>query len=229
ALETLGVKPSGNLFKKVLPAYGCTDKNEFYSKLGAGIINISNLKSIVRSSAASKLVKYWSLQVGNTLKFLGGSSSSNKEEHNDVVEYKIAECCFPTPGDEVIGFSNEKGNLVTVHKKSCDVAIKLAAQNAASIVDTQWSSEKIMSYLSHLRIKGRDRMGILLDLSQLLTKQLNINIRKMHIVSHDEIFEGYVTVYVKNDKDLSNIINKISSIKGIESVTKTSQEELYDL
>ncbi|MEG1935610.1 MAG: ACT domain-containing protein, partial [Rikenellaceae bacterium] len=228
-LKGLGIKPSSSLFKKVLPAYKCTNKDEFYSKLGAGIIHIDNLKQVVKTSAASKIVKYWSLQFNNTFKLFGGGGSNSKPATviQQPTNYQIAECCFPSPGDEVIGFKG-KDDVVVVHKKSCPEAIRTASQNGGSIVATQWSSEKIMSYLSHVKINGKDRMGILLDLSLVVTKQLNVNIRKLHIESHDGIFEGYVSLYVKNNDDLKNIMSRISTIKGVETVHKIDLDEVND-
>lgn len=229
SLKELGIKPSSNLFKKVLPAYKCNNKDEFYSKLGAGIIHIDNLKQVLKTSAASKIVKYWSLQFNNTIKLFGVGSSAPKQPSTvqQPTEYKIAECCFPSPGDEVIGFKG-KDEIVVVHKKSCQEAIRIASQKGGSIVATQWSSEKIMSYLSHVKISGKDRMGILLDLSLIITKQLSVNIRKLHIDSHDGIFEGYVSLYVKNNDDLKNIMTRIGNIKGIDSVHKIDMEEIND-
>ncbi len=214
AIKNQGIKPSRSLFKKVLPAYNCAYKDEFYSKLAMGVITLDDLGVVVRSSATSKIVKYWSLQFNNTLKLLGANKGSDSDEH------KISECCFPSPGDDVIGFKQPGSNLIIVHKKSCPEALREASRHGDSIVPTTWSSEKVMSYLSHIMISGSDRMGILLDLSIAITKHMNVNIRKIKIDSHDGIFDGNISLYVKNDEDLKNIMDKISSIKGIDYIHK---------
>ena len=225
ALKERGVMPEARVFRKLLPAYKCANKDEFYSQLGAGIINLDNLDKILHENTANKLVKYWNLQFFNPLKLFGGNNKNNTSTTttSNNQSYKIAECCNPIPGDEVVGFKDEHG-VVTVHKKSCEIAIKQASQRGDTIVPTKWGSEKIMSYLSIVEIRGIDRIGILLDLSQTLTAQLNVNIRKLYIESHDGIFEGYISLYVKNRQDLHTIISKVGNIKGVESVKRVESD-----
>ncbi len=220
ALRGLNTKPTGALFKKVLPAYDCSNKEEFYSKLGSGIITLDGLDRVVKSSAASKIVKYWSVGLSKLRIF--GDSSKNEQITDlhivDDISYIMADCCSPIPGDDVMG--HKDGNIITVHKKSCPNAIKLVAQDGANVVPIEWSSQKVKSYLTHLEIRGLDRIGILVDLSHLLTTQLGLNIRKLHVESHDGIFEGYVTLYVRSRADLQDIINKLSTIKSVGKVKR---------
>lgn len=220
-----GVTPIARVFRKVVPAYGCKTKDEFYSKVGAGIISLDNLGRILKENTAQKLIKYWTFQVSNTIRKLGsggggkgGDGEEDIPEHDDQI-FRVAECCYPIPGDEVIGFK-EKDGTVTVHKKNCSVALDLAAKHGDRIVQTQWSSQKEISYLCHIRLKGMDRVGILLDVSQIITAQLGVNIRKLYIESHDAIFEGYISLYVRDIKDLNDLIAQVRKVKGVESVQR---------
>ena len=77
-----------------------------------------------------------------------------------------------------------------------------------------------MSYLSILEVRGIDRMGILMEIVQVITGELNINIRELHIQSHDGIFEGTISLYVKNINDLKAIMDKVSKIKSVERVVR---------
>lgn len=225
ALKERGVMPGGRVFRKVLPAYNSVNKDEFYSMLGAGIISLDNLDKILRENAATKIIKYWNLQISNTLKlFGGGSKEATLNAADEEQTFKIAPCCKPIPGDDVIGFKEQSG-IILVHKKGCDEAIKFAAQNGDRIVPTKWASEKIVSFLSNLELRGIDRIGILRDLSQMLTSELSLNIRKLYIESHDGIFEGYISLYVKDKADLRVIISKVAKIKGIESVKRLDNDE----
>lgn len=81
-----------------------------------------------------------------------------------------------------------------------------------------------MSYLSILELRGIDRIGILMELSQVITGELNTNIRELHIQSHDGIFEGRISLYVKNIKDLKMIIDKVIRIKGVEQVNRVENK-----
>jgi GTP pyrophosphokinase len=99
--------------------------------------------------------------------------------------------------------------------------VRLASQHGENIVsDIQWSSHKAMSYLSIVNVQGIDRVGILMDLVQVVTGELNINIRELKIQSHDGIFEGEISLYVMNTGDLNAVIGKIKKIKGIDKAQR---------
>ncbi len=225
-MKKLGVPLQARVFRKVLPAYHSSNKDEFYSKLGAGIISIDGLDKILKQNAASKLMKYWTLQFPNPFRFLGGGASEGghreEETAGDGEEYRyvMAECCNPIPGDEVVGFKGEDGT-VEVHKKNCHRAVKLSAQHGERIVPAKWSSEKVMSYLAVIEVRGIDRLGILYDLAKIISGELNINIRELHVHSHDGIFEGTISLYVRNSEDLKLIMDKVKAIKGVEKVHRT--------
>ena len=232
-LKDFGVTPSARVFRKVLPAYECANKDEFYSKLGAGIVRVDNLGKVLRENSASKILKFWSLQIPNPFKFLGGDDKKKNRKatalhHGDVPEapqFVIAPCCNPIPGDEVVGYDNPDTHKIDVHKKSCNELIKLAAQHGNNLTPVKWSSHKAMSYLSVLELRGIDRIGILMELSQVVTGELNTNIRELHIQSHDGIFEGRVSLYVKNIQDLKVIMEKVGKIRGIEKVNRVENNQ----
>lgn len=224
-MKEFRIQPSARVFRKILPVYESANKDEFYSKLGAGIIHLDQIEKVLKENSASKLMKYWTLQFSHTFKFLSGDKEADKrirkavEMEDSEPSYVIAECCNPIPGDEVIGFKDGKG-VITVHKKSCPEAIKIAARQGKNIVPAKWSSQKVMSFLSHISIRGIDRIGLLFDLAQKISGELSVNIRKLHIESHDGIFEGYISLYVKNRDDLKKIMAKVSKVKGVEQVKR---------
>lgn len=224
-MKKLGVPLQARVFRKVLPAYHSAGKDEFYSKLGAGIIRLDGLDKILKQNAASKLMKYWTLQFANPFRFLGTGDDRKKKEGEEGGEqagyrYVMAECCNPIPGDEVVGFKMDDGR-VEVHKKNCHNAVKLSAQHGERIVPAKWSSEKVMSYLAVIEVRGIDRVGILYDLAKIISGELNVNIRELHIHSHDGIFEGTISLYVCSSEDLKMIMDKVRSAKGVEKVNRT--------
>lgn len=215
-MQELGITPSARVFRKVLPAYGCHTKDEFYSKLGADMFSLDNIQEILRQNSAMKLLKFWTFFV------------KDKEEEQDNIsadearsQFDTAECCTPIPGDDVTGYKDPETGRIIVHKTNCHRLRKLAAQHGKNLVSNiSWSSYKEVSYLTVIEIQGIDRMGMLLDLSQVITGQYNINIRELKMQSHDGIFEGYISIYVTNTEDLAKVINRIKQIKGIERVTR---------
>lgn len=223
-MQGLNINLSGRVLRKVVPAYGCSNKEEFYSKVGAGIIRLDNLEKIIKSSSTKKLLKFWTLFI------------PQKEEEGDEPidtadapttpeadpEFVIAECCKPIPGDSVVGFRDPKSGKIIVHKASCDELNRLAAQHGKQIVkeEIKWSQHKAMHYLSTISLRGIDRMGILLDLSKIVSGDFSINIREIAIQSHDGIFEGSISLYVKDAESLNTVMDRIRKVKGIETVKR---------
>lgn len=99
--------------------------------------------------------------------------------------------------------------------------MKLSAQHGERIVPAKWSSEKVMSYLAVIQVRGIDRVGILYDLARIISGELNVNIRELHIHSHDGIFEGTISLYVRSSEDLKVIMGKLLGVKGVEKVNRT--------
>ena len=146
-----------------------------------------------------------------------------KEEENPTEpEFTIAECCKPIPGDPVVGFRDPKTKTIIVHKSNCDELTRLGAQFGKDIVkeEIKWSQHKAVHYLSTLQLRGIDRMGILLDLATVISGDFSINMREISIQSHDGIFEGSLSLYVKDTESLHHVMDKIRKIKGIESVKR---------
>ncbi len=226
-MREFGITPSARVFRKVLPAYACKTKDEFYSKLGAELINLDGIEKILRQNSANKILKFWTIQLSNPFKSRAGENKKRNSGSKPPIsvdsaepEFTIAECCNPIPGDSVVGYQNPDTGKIDVHKTSCDELTRLAAQHGNKITSVKWSSQKAMSYLTVLEFRGIDRIGVLMELAQLITGELNINIRELHIQSHDGIFEGTISVYVKGMDDVNEIIKKVGQIKGIEKVMR---------
>lgn len=230
-LKEMGITPSRRVFVKVLPAYDCTNKDEFYSKLGAGILNLDNLEKVLRQNSARKILKFWSLFLDDENEGDENGDEQSIDNKNKLVvgaetevepQFVIAECCKPIPGDQVVGYRDPETGRIFVHKSDCDELTRLGAQYGKNIVkeEIKWSQHKAVSYLSSIELRGIDRIGIILELAQLIKDEFNINIREIHIQSHDGIFEGAISLYVRHIQDLNNLMDKIRMIKGIEVVKR---------
>lgn len=222
-MKEFGITPSARLFRKLLPAYDCSNKDEFYSKLGSEIINLDDVDRVLRENARNKILKFWKLQLANP--FRSGKEQVLVKAEGDEGEgerFCIAECCNPIPGDDITGYRDPGSGTIIVHKTDCGELIRLASLKGDNIIsNVKWSSYKAESYLAEVSLRGIDRFGILMDIAQVITVELNINIRELQIQSHDGIFEGKISVYVTNTYDLNTLLEKVGKIKGIEKVTRT--------
>lgn len=221
-MREFGITPSARLFRKLLPAYECTNKDEFYSKLGSEIINLDEVSTVLRQNSKNKILKFWTVQFNDSAdknKIVAAEQSApsaTRKKRDNQPEFALAECCNPIPGDDITGYRDSAG-MIIIHKTSCDELTRLASQRGENLVtNIKWSSYNVESYLCEVEIRGIDRVGILMDLAQVITGELNINIRELQIQSHDGIFEGKIKVYVKDIKNLNAMLDKVHGIKGIE-------------
>ena len=227
-MKSLNIKLSGRVLRKIVPIYESNNKEELYSKIGAGIVNLDNLEKVLKVNSKSKILKFWTLFINKKEEEDGddtaapGETAPEKEPAAEP-QFKIAECCKPIPGDKVVGYRDPATGNIIVHKANCDELDRLAAQFGKNIVkdEIKWSQHKAMSYLVTIELRGIDRMGILLDLAKVVSGDFSINIREVSIHSHDGIFEGSISLDVKDAEGLHDVMDKLRKIKGIESVKRT--------
>ena len=227
-MKSLNIQLSGRVLRKIVPIYECNNKEELYSKIGAGIISLDDLEKVLKVNAKSKILKFWTLFIPQK-KEEGdetpqpGDIAPAKDLPDNEPQFEIADCCKPIPGDKVVGYRAPATGRIIVHKATCDELNRLAAQYGKNIVkeEIKWSQHKAMSYLVTLELRGIDRQGLLLDLAKVVSDDFNINIREVNIHSHDGIFEGSVSLYVKDAESLNAVMDKLRKIKGIDSIKRT--------
>ncbi len=227
-MKALNINLSGRVLRKIIPIYESNNKDELYSKIGAGIISLDNLDKILKSNSRNKLLKFWTLFIPKKEGDEGEENTPNDElpeskQPETPQQFVIAECCKPIPGDKVVGYRDPATNNIIVHKANCDELNRLASQFGKNIVkdEIKWSQHKAMSYLVTVELRGLDRLGLLLDLAKVVSGDFSINIREINIHSHDGIFEGGISLYVKDAESLQAVMDRLRKIKGIETVKRT--------
>ena len=218
------VAMSGRVLRKAIEAYGCKYKDEFYSHVGAGIISLDNLGKVLKSSATSKLLKFWQLRQ---------EEDDDINENNDTKpanddSFIIAQCCNPLPGDNVVGFRDPVTNKIIVHKATCNELNRLASQFGKNIIKDKikWEQHKATAYLSTIEIRGIDRMGLLSEITHIVSEDFSINMREIHLRSHDGIVEGKLSLYVQSADSLYELMDKFRQMKGLESVKRIENNEI---
>ncbi|MBP6230604.1 MAG: bifunctional (p)ppGpp synthetase/guanosine-3',5'-bis(diphosphate) 3'-pyrophosphohydrolase [Paludibacteraceae bacterium] len=136
------------------------------------------------------------------------------------IEYSLAKCCNPIFGDEVFGFITTSGGF-KIHKKSCPNAPQMISRFAYRIIPARWSGKSAgAQYAISLAVVGIDDIGIVTNISSLLSKEKNITLRSISVNSHDGLFEGQLTLMVSHLEELENIIKKIRTVKGVKSIRR---------
>ena len=134
-------------------------------------------------------------------------------------KYKMADCCRPIPGDDVLGYIDDNGNVI-IHKRQCPVAMKLKSSYGRRILATQWDTHRKLSFIVTLHIEGVDCLGLVNDVTQIISRQFNVNIHKLSIETNEGIFHGDIQLYAYDVQDVQTIINGLKKIKNIKNITR---------
>lgn len=237
-LDDAEVKGSNEVLTKMMSFYHITTRDNLYYKLGAGEISLDGyvLKDSPKTSPGL-LKKIFRIGTGKSKsaaakeKNAGGSGPRittpekiNMKEvyslvYNDNEQnFVFSDCCRPVPGDDVMGFVNDAGQ-VEVHSLTCPRAQVLKAGYGPRIVATRW--ENVLStFPAEILIEGVDRHGILHELTQLISKQMDIDIRSLHIDTDKEVFRCSLGVLVRDTEAISDLCAKIKKVAGVQSAVR---------
>ena len=140
---------------------------------------------------------------------------------NGVHNYKIAPCCNPIPGDDVVGYIDDDN--VVVHKMDCETATRLKSSFGNRLVATQWEeSPQVTSFMATIHIEGIDRMGILQELIHEISINMSINIRNLNIEANQGVFTCNLVVRVSDAAIVVRMCRQIKKINGVKSAVRTS-------
>lgn len=203
-IKQMGLKNTPSLLKKFMAFNQIRDAEELYFRVGLGLLGPEQFKSIIDEE---------SLTSGEKKKLVIKGEDGN-------IKYKMAGCCNPIPGDPVVGFITDD-NTVIVHKKSCEVAERLASRFGNRIVMPQWTASEQHEYPIKISLKGLDKIGLLSEISSFISKTLGINIRKLQLSADGGLFEGNIELLVKDKRILESMVEGLKKIDGIQDVVRT--------
>ena len=137
----------------------------------------------------------------------------------NINTYKFPGCCHPIPGDDALGYINNK-NQIEIHKRTCPVAAKLKTSYGNRIVDIKWDMHKKLYFDATIRIGGIDRMGMLNEITQVISSQMSVNIHKLTITSEEGIFEGSIELRVHDRENVQAIIDNLKTIPDLKEISQ---------
>jgi GTP diphosphokinase / guanosine-3',5'-bis(diphosphate) 3'-diphosphatase len=230
-LKEIGLTANSEILKTLTHHFDTANKEELYNGIGTGRINLDDLKKILKKGPAPNVIKYWELKLIGSKKQKKNDAEQKKKIDNSApfllrenVEnseqsYEIAKCCNPIPGDEVTGYHSPEGAII-IHKPKCPVAIRIMSNEGNRIIAVKWAIHKLVSFLARIHMTGIDRLGLVNEITNIISSELKVNMNNINISVQNGIFEGTIDIYVHHTKDLNNLILKISNIKGIENVRR---------
>lgn len=211
--------------------FKCADKDDLLLKLSYNELALTQANAdLFKKDKSNILMKYWKLTFGNA----GSKDKQNKDkslkkedfknthkltEESVMGRYKLAACCQPIPGDEVVGYL-EKDGTISVHKQLCPVVMKLKSTNGNNLISAEWATHKKMSFPAEVRISGTDTVGVVSNIARIVSDEFSVNMQKLHFETKDGVFTGYISLYVHDLDDLNSLCAKIKKLKNIDSVVR---------
>jgi len=137
----------------------------------------------------------------------------------DDLNFGIATCCHPLPGDEIIAYTPDGARWI-VHRTNCPEAIELMARLSARIVHASWSNKHMNTYLGGLKISGFDRKSMISDIIRVISDEMHFNVRSFHIDTSGELFEAYLSFFIHDTLDLNRVVEQIKHIEGVSAASR---------
>lgn len=228
-------RPGDAVNEKLRKLHNFKNEEELLAAIGSKAIVLGEAdKNELKDKQTSNWKKYLTFSFGNAPKEKPeekGPQEKEKINPKEVLKlteeslqkkYIMAECCHPIPGDDVLGYVDENDRII-IHKRQCPVAAKLKSSYGNRILATEWDTHKELSFLVYIYIKGIDSMGLLNEVTQVISRQLNVNIRKLNIETNDGIFEGKIQLWVHDVEDVKAICNNLKKIQNIKQVNRVEE------
>ncbi|MBQ7822830.1 MAG: bifunctional (p)ppGpp synthetase/guanosine-3',5'-bis(diphosphate) 3'-pyrophosphohydrolase [Bacteroidaceae bacterium] len=224
---------------KILLHYALEKKDDLLCKVGRGdIILDDSLKKLFKEKSENVFLRYWRNPFGS------GSNSKNQptllkqevlspgekinrketyilKEDGNRKNYTIATCCSPIPGDDVLGYVNENEQVI-VHKRQCPIAMRLKSSFGQRLVDARWDEHSDYSFPAVIEIKGIDGVGVLNEITRIVSGDMSVNIKTLKIDTQDGLFQGILGIMVHDVKDIENLCVNIKKVKNVKSANRIS-------
>ena len=224
----------GNVVNNLLRHFKIQNQLDLFFGIGEGMIKLDNLAKVAKGDKNSSWYKFL------TNPFTRSSTGTKKEpatlenivkdirgksdmlvigEDMEKIDYKLAPCCTPIPGDEVFGFVTINEGI-KIHKTNCPNAISLMSNYAYRIVKARWMNQQQIAFMAGIRVNGIDDVGIVNNITRIISNELNVNMRSISFDGQDGVFEGTIMVFVQDTHHLTELMGKIKGVKGVTSVQR---------
>ena len=228
-LEKEGLGNHASNIEKLCKLHKKKDREELLAAIGSGTIVLGNedkdtllgnkKKSFASIFSFSRDKKKEEETAKETYDTIDRKTPLNLTEETLKNSYIIADCCNPIPGDDVLGYYDENKHII-IHKRNCPVANTLKSSHGDRILAAKWETHKQLYFAVPIQISGIDDMGVLHEITTIISQQLNANIQKMHLESNNGIFEGTFWINVHDVDDVKNICDNLKKIKNIKTIAR---------
>ncbi len=219
-LQQLGVEPSSSNLNRLFTFFHVPHPQEFYYRIAINKLDVKDIKEeIFDNNLVLERVKtehFDQKSFDKEVQKIRGVTSDMLVigENTSKIAYSIATCCNPIPGDDVFGFETETEGII-IHRTSCPKAVELMSNYGNRIVKAKWTDQYELVFLAGIRIKGTDRVGMVNDLTKVISNSLKVNMRSITLDSQDGVFDGKIMVFVNDTSHLEKLIQRLQRVNGV--------------
>jgi GTP pyrophosphokinase len=222
-MRQMGIDMTPQLMEQMRIFFNESSNLEIWFKIGKGILTVADFRRFKERRAQGPL-KPKSAESSVHVPSAGITSKTSTDtlligEDMDVVEYKLAKCCTPIPGDEVFGFVTVSEGI-KIHRTTCPNAPELLANHTNRVIKAKWTSQYEVSFLTGLKVMGTDRVGLINDVSGIISQELKVNMSSISFRTDAGIFEGEIMLYVNDTRHLELLIGKLEKVEGVVRVSR---------
>lgn len=223
-MNQLKIDANNSSYEQMQTYFKVNSKFDLHYNVGKGIITLNDLKAFKEYKPSSALKNRHQpadakLVEQELTRSSNGSDTLLIGDNMDVVEYKLAKCCTPIPGDEVFGFVTA-GEGIKIHRTNCPNAPELFANHGHRVIKAKWTSQHEVAFLTGLKIVGTDRVGLINDVSKVISEELKVNMSSIAFNTDRGIFRGEIMLYVNDTRHLEMLISKLEKVEGVVSVAR---------
>ena len=198
---------------------------ELFYRVAIGSINLKHLKDFTEEKGKlthkAKVKKTDTKSLEKIVKEVRGNSDMLVIGENlRKIDYKLSPCCNPIPGDDVFGFITINEGI-KIHRVNCPNAIQLMSNYAYRIVKARWTNQEQISFLAGIKVTGIDELGLVNNVTGIISSELNVNMRSLSFDTNDGVFEGTLMVFVHDTYHLTSLMSKLKKVNGVLTVTRT--------
>ncbi len=229
-LKHFKIEPNNDNFDKLRAYFSLPNQFELFYQTGKGLIDNKDLRRFKDFKPASTIKSKPSTRISDAKSFEKEIVKVKSDdvlligEDMDVIDYKLAKCCNPIPGDSVFGFVTVTEGI-KIHRPSCPNAPELLANHGHRVVKAKWASQHMSSFLVSLKIIGTDRVGLINDVTMIISEELKVNMRSMSIDTDTGIFEGVIMLYINDTRHLDLLTSKLEKVEGVVKVSRSEPKE----
>jgi GTP pyrophosphokinase len=226
-LKQLKIDSNSQVYEQMRAYFNVNSQFELHFRIGKGLITVNDLKRFkdFKPSSTLKTRPNESVTDVRTIEQEISKVKGRYEdilligEDMDVVEYKLAKCCTPIPGDDVFGFVTVNEGI-KIHRTTCPNATELLANHGNRVIKAKWTSQHEVAFLTGLKVVGTDRVGLINDVSRVISEELKVNMSSLSFKSDHGIFSGEIMLYVNDTRHLEMLITKLEKVEGVVKVSR---------